>query len=66
MRKLSAGFRACSICNTAYPENIKPTDNFCVTSTGITFLYTPYEIGVYAVGMPRIEMPYSSIDELLR
>lgn len=49
-----------------YPENIKPTDNFCVTSTGITFLYTPYEIGVYAVGMPRIEMPYSSIDELLR
>lgn len=49
-----------------YPENIKPTDNFCVTSTGITFLYTPYEIGVYAVGMPRIEIPYSSIDELLK
>lgn len=48
-----------------YPENIKPTDNFCVTSTGITFLYTPYEIGVYAVGMPRIEMSYSSMDELL-
>lgn len=48
-----------------YPENIKPTDNFCVTSTGITFLYTPYEIGCYAIGMPRIELPYSSIDNLL-
>lgn len=48
-----------------YPENIKPTDNFFVTSTGITFLYTPYEIGCYAVGMPRIEMPYSSMDSLL-
>lgn len=48
-----------------YPENIKPTDNFFVTSTGITFLYTPYEIGCYAVGMPRIELPYSSIDSLL-
>ena len=49
-----------------YPENIKPTDNFCVTSTRITVLYTPYEIGAYAVGMPRIEFPYSSIDEFLR
>ena len=48
-----------------YPENIKPPDNFCVTSTGITFLYTPYEIGVYAVGMPRIEFPYSSMGSLL-
>lgn len=48
-----------------YPENIKPTENFFVTSTGITFLFTPYEIGCYAVGMPRIELPYSSIDSLL-
>lgn len=32
-----------------YPDDVKPTENFTVSATGITFLYDPYHIGVYAV-----------------
>lgn len=49
-----------------YPDDIKPTDNFRVSATGITFIYNPYEIGCYAVGKTEIELPYAMIDQLLQ
>ncbi len=47
-----------------YPDDIKPTENFTVSATGITFIYDPYQIGCYAVGKTEIEVPYAMIDEL--
>jgi len=49
-----------------YPDDIKPTENFTVSATGITFLYDPYQIGVYAVGKTAIDFPYAMMDELLK
>jgi len=49
-----------------YPDDIKPTENFTVSATGITFLYDPYRIGVNAVGKTAIEFPYAMMDELLK
>ncbi len=49
-----------------YPDDIKPTENFAVSATGIMFLYDPYRIGVYAVGKTAIEFPYAMMDELLK
>ena len=49
-----------------YPDDIKPTENFTASATGITFLYDPYQIGVYAVGKTAIEFPYAMMDELLK
>lgn len=47
------------------PKAIVATDNFRVTSTGIEFLYNPYEIGAYSLGKTIIKLPYAMIDQLL-
>lgn len=49
-----------------YPDDVKPTENFTVSATGITFLYDPYHIGVYAVGKTAIEFPYAMMDDMLK
>lgn len=47
-----------------YPNEILPTENFRLTNDGIEFLYNPYEIGVYAVGMTAIKIPYEILDKI--
>lgn len=42
-------------------ENIKATENFYIDSLGITWAYTPYEIGCYAIGETHITLPYEEI-----
>lgn len=37
-----------------FPEQIALTENFRVTEEGITFLYNPYEIACYAIGMVEV------------
>ena len=46
------------------PKAVVPTNNFKVTSTGIEFLYNPYEIGAYSLGKTIIKLPYAMIDQL--
>lgn len=47
-----------------FPENIAVTDNFCVTSEGVTFIYNPYEIGCYALGLVEVTLTKEELDEL--
>jgi hypothetical protein len=45
---------------------IPVTDNFSLTSKGITFNYNPYEIGSYAMGEIRIYIPYKELNNCLK
>ena len=37
---------------------LRPTANFVATGEGITFIYNPYELGVYILGVVEIVVPY--------
>lgn len=41
-------------------------DNFTLTETGIKFLYNVYEIKAYAAGITALEIPYSTMKEILK
>lgn len=43
----------------------KPSNNPWITSAGVHFLYTPYEISYYAAGSPTFTIPYSKIKNAL-
>jgi Protein of unknown function (DUF3298) len=45
-------------------NEIMPNDNFCLTSNGILFNYTPYEIASYAQGEIRIFLPFEAVKEI--
>lgn len=49
-----------------FPNEIIPTENFRVTSDAIEFIYNPYEIGIYAVGLTTIKVPFEVLDNLLQ
>ncbi len=40
--------------------------NFTLTSTGIEFLYNPYEIKPYAAGTTRLLVPYTAIKDIIK
>ncbi len=44
----------------------KMTDNVTFGKTGLTFLYQPYEIGYYAMGMPEITVPYNQLHGIIQ
>ena len=44
-----------------FDNSIKPNGNFYVTGTTLTFCYTPYEIGPYAMGEIQIPIPLSQL-----
>ena len=44
----------------------KLTDNFFLTKQGLALQYAEYEIGPYVVGLPRLNIPYSDLQEILK
>jgi hypothetical protein len=42
-------------------EVIHPTGNFVADEKGITFIYNPYELGAYILGIIEIFVPYSDL-----
>ncbi|MBR6626778.1 MAG: DUF3298 and DUF4163 domain-containing protein [Lachnospiraceae bacterium] len=45
---------------TTVTEGLKGNDwNWCLDATGIRVMYTPYEIGPYAMGAPEVLLPYA-------
>jgi hypothetical protein len=40
---------------------IDPTGNFVVDDKGMTFIYNPYELGAYVLGIVEIFVPYSDL-----
>lgn len=47
-------------------KNIEPTENFMLTSQGITLHYSPYEIAPYVMGHIVVEIPFADINDLLK
>ncbi|MCC8145840.1 MAG: DUF3298 domain-containing protein [Bacteroidales bacterium] len=45
---------------------IVPNNNFYMDNEGITFIYTPYEIGPYSLGITKIKILYSELTDYLR
>lgn len=44
---------------------LKPIENFSLNETGITFVYNPYEIAPYAMGITEIFISFQEINHLL-
>jgi hypothetical protein len=42
-------------------EVIRPTGNFVADDKGVTFIYNPYELGAYILGIVEIAVPYSDL-----
>ncbi len=47
-------------------DKIEVTDNFSITTKGITFVYQPYEISPYAAGMPSFLFSWEEIKDLVK
>lgn len=46
-------------------SSIKPGDNFFLNEKGITFVYNPYEIAAYYLGILEVFIPYGDITAIL-
>jgi len=44
----------------------KLPDNFSISSTGITFLFNPYEAAPYALGDISFDVPYEELKDILK
>lgn len=51
--------------NANYAE-FKLTDNFTFTKDGLRFLYQPYEITPYAMGMPELTISYDKLKGVIK
>lgn len=49
-----------------FENKIEPNNNFFVTGKGISFNYTPYEIGPYAMGEIVIFIPFTELSAYLQ
>lgn len=47
------------------PGKFSINNNFALLDSGIEFQYNAYEIGPYAMGAPRMVIPYSALKEVL-
>ncbi|MFN4248965.1 MAG: DUF3298 domain-containing protein [Flavipsychrobacter sp.] len=47
-------------------DKVMPNGNICITPTGISFVYNPYEIASYADGIITLFLPYSQLKDLLK
>ncbi len=61
------GLRAAdALMSVLFENEIKPNENFGLTSKGIFFNYVPYEIASYAQGEIQIFVPFEEIRDLLK
>ena len=49
-----------------FETDITPSDNFYLTSEGITYIYQRYEIGPYALGIIKVTVPWKEIQDIIR
>lgn len=49
-----------------YPDEVKTTENFRISEEGIDFIFNPYIIGCYAVGLHFVHIPYESLSGMLK
>jgi hypothetical protein len=49
-----------------FETEIYPSDTFYVTADGLTYVYHPYEIGPYALGIIEVTIPWNEIKDILK
>ena len=49
-----------------YSSDMYASDNFLLGSDGITFIYNPYEIAPYELGMTELTVDYDYIEDILK
>lgn len=49
-----------------FVKKIEPNDNFFLTSHGVVFSYTPYEIAAYAMGQITLFVPWADIKTVVQ
>jgi hypothetical protein len=49
-----------------FENKIEPSDNFYVTTKGIGFCYSPYEIGPYVLGQINLYIPFTELSTYLQ
>jgi hypothetical protein len=49
-----------------FETEIYPSETFYVTAAGLTYVYQPYEIGSYALGIVEITIPWKEIKDILK
>ena len=49
-----------------FETDITPSDEFYLTSEGITYIYQRYEIGPYAIGIIEVTVPWKEIQDIIR
>jgi len=48
-----------------FMTDVQPNGNFQFTSSGIKYIYSPYEIGPYALGIITVSIPWEEISDLI-
>ncbi|MBQ3581040.1 MAG: DUF3298 domain-containing protein [Bacteroidales bacterium] len=46
-------------------DDVKPVENFYVSSKGITFVYLPYDIAAYCYGQISLTLPFAAVQPYL-
>ena len=66
--RLSALLTATAKADSAmlYVDPVPPTRNVGLLPGGVRFTYAPYDIGPYAAGQITVDLPYDSLQEILR
>jgi len=49
-----------------FVKEVEPNGNFEVSEEGISYLYNPYEIGPYAIGMITVTVPWQELEHILK
>lgn len=44
-----------------WTDNIAPNGNFCITATGLQYVFNPYEIAPYYLGHTTVELPFGKL-----
>ncbi len=56
-----------NLASTDYwSDAIKPNGNFYITDEGINYVYNPYEIGPYYLGITEVRLPYNRLKSILK
>lgn len=52
--------------DSLFIKDIQPNGNFKVSPAGLTYIYSPYEIGPYSLGIIRVFVPWEEVVDLVR
>lgn len=59
-------FEGVNIDDIIFVDEIQPNGNFKVDERGVTYIFNPYEIGPYVLGIIHLLLPWEEVDPLVR